>query len=238
MLPTFNLLGNKPSQLLPPPPPHHSRPHEKPLQVQYNPYLCRSLQPPIKSNIMAIDKSITLKKGLTRYHIHRYDLRLKVKQAKTEEDEVSLIQQALQRFLDIMLQADPSTTIAPFFELDQNDKSVPDLTSKFKVSDLDSLPLIKRYFSRLSNWNDQGNVYCSVILAENITFYDIMDKAQQVLLNLENGLFPKASDHEDTAEVGWLLCSTRQQDEERNPDFISNIVKEKVGAKIETHQHQ
>jgi hypothetical protein len=36
-----------------------------------------------------------------------------------------------------------------------------------------------------------------------------MHKARQTLVNLEYGLFPKACDHEDTAEVGWLLYSTR-----------------------------
>jgi hypothetical protein len=69
-----------------------------------------------------------------------------------------------------------------------------------------------------------------LILAKNITFY-IMDKARQAFINLKYGSFPKASDHEETAEVGWLLYSTRQQDEERISEMISNLVKEKVGAK-------
>jgi hypothetical protein len=50
-------------------------------------------------------------------------------------------------------------------------------------------------------------------------------------MNLEYGLFPKACDHEDTAEVGWLLYSTRQQNEERISGLISQLVKEIVGAK-------
>jgi hypothetical protein len=86
-------------------------------------------------------------------------------------------------------------------------------------------------FSRLSNHNDQGNVYCSVILAQNITFYRFLDKARQALMNLEYGLFPKASNHEETAEVGWLLYSMHQHDEERVSDLISNLVKEKVWVK-------
>jgi hypothetical protein len=50
-------------------------------------------------------------------------------------------------------------------------------------------------------------------------------------MNLEYGLFPKACDHVETAEVGWLLYSTRQQNEERISDIISHLVKERVGAK-------
>jgi hypothetical protein len=111
--------------------------------------------------------------------------------------------------MDITLQADSSTIIPPYFELDCNGKSVPYLTEKFKALDLDSLPSLKWFFSRLSNCNDQGNVYCSLIPAQQITFYEFMDRAWQTLVNLEYGLFPKACDHEDAAEVGWLLYSTR-----------------------------
>jgi hypothetical protein len=33
-------------------------------------------------------------------------------------------------------------------------------------------------------------------------------------MNLDYSLFPKASDHEVAAEVGWMLDSTRSHDEE------------------------
>ncbi len=113
-----------------------------------------------------------------------------------------------------------------FFELDRNDKSVPDINLKHQVSNLDSASLLKLYFSRLSNRNDKGNVYCSVILAQNISFHNFMDKARLSLANLEYGLFPKASDHEETAEIGWLFYSVRQQDEERLSEMISCLVNE------------
>ncbi len=58
-----------------------------------------------------------------------------------------------------------------------------------------------------------------------------MDKACQSLINLDYGLFPKASNHEDTAEVGWLFYSTQQQDEEHVSDLISRLVGERGGAK-------
>jgi hypothetical protein len=70
-----------------------------------------------------------------------------------------------------------------------------------------------------------------LILAKNITFY-IMDKARQAFINFKYGSFPKASDHEETAEVGWLLYSTRQQDEERISEMISNLVKGEGGCKM------
>jgi hypothetical protein len=79
-------------------------------QVQYNAYL-RSAQknsttdPVRPTNAMALDKKINLKRRAQRKHIHRYDLRLKIKAAKTEDEEFPILQKALQRFIEIILQA-------------------------------------------------------------------------------------------------------------------------------------
>jgi 3-deoxy-D-manno-octulosonic-acid transferase len=47
-------------------------------------------------------------------------------------------------------------------------------------------------------------------------------------MSLNYGIFPKACDHERIAEIGWLLYSTHQQDEECVLDLISNLVKYKL----------
>jgi hypothetical protein len=178
-----------------------------------------------------LDKAIHVKKGLTRNHLHRYDLRIKVKATKTEVEEFTALQQAFMKFFDICLQADQLSIIPPYFELDRKDKTVLDLSSKFSVSELDSTALLKRYFSRLSAWNDKGNVYCSLILGQNVSFHEFMDKARLALTKLDYGLFPKACDHEETSDVGWLLYSTHQQDEERMSEMISKLVNKNVGVK-------
>ena len=183
--------------------------HRPPSRIPTNPYVTRP------DNDKTLDKAITLKRGATRLHIHRYDLRIKVKACQTEEEEFKCVQQCLQTFFDIVLQADNSSTIPPYFELDGTDRTVPDINSAYLISALDSLESIKRYFSRLSQRNDKGNLYCSLILAQNVSFTDFMDKARSSLMNLDHGIFPKACDHERTAEIGWLLYSTRQQDGER-----------------------
>jgi len=157
-------------------------------KVQYNPYFHRGATSSTKTddgdNLKKLDKNILLKKGVTRSLIHRYNLRLKVKQSKKEEEEFGALEQAFQKFLDISLQVDPSSTVPPFFKLDHNDKSVPDINSKYQVSELDSMPLLKHYFSCLSNRNNKGNVCFSVILVQNISFQKFMDKARLPLANL------------------------------------------------------
>jgi hypothetical protein len=96
---------------------------------------------------------------------------------------------------------------------------------------LDSIDVIKRYFARLSQYNDKGHVYCSVILAQNIAFFDFMDKARASSMNFDGGLIPKACDHERTVEIGWLLYSTHHQDEEWISMMVSKLTKIMVGEK-------
>jgi len=62
---------------------------------------------------MGFDKPIVLKRGLTRAHIHRYNLCIKVKTSQLEDKEFKILQQCLQKFFDIALQADPSSVIPP-----------------------------------------------------------------------------------------------------------------------------
>jgi hypothetical protein len=149
-----------------------------------------STKPQIGNKKNTLDKPIVLKKDVKRSHIHRYNLRVKGKASKSEEEEFMNIQNCLQKFFDIAIQVDSSSITPPYFELDRFDKAVPDISSKFLISALDSIDVIKRYSSRLSQRNDKGNIYCSVILAQNISFFEFMDKAIPSLKNLV--FFPRS----------------------------------------------
>jgi hypothetical protein len=63
-----------------------------------------------------VDKAITLKKSNSRPHIHRYKLHFKTVKAKSEDESHQIIQDTLQRFLEIALQADPKTIMPPYLE--------------------------------------------------------------------------------------------------------------------------
>jgi len=159
--------------------------------------------------IVKPDKVITLKKNAARPHIHRYTLRFKTIKEKNEEEAHQLVKESLQRYLDIVLQADPKTIIPPFLELDRNDKSVSDLSAVFHLSSVDSYHVMKKYFFRLSSRDEAGNRWCSLILAQSLPFPSFMEKAKSSLENMNFSLWPKASDNENTMGVGWLLYSTR-----------------------------
>jgi len=74
------------------------------------------------------DKPIILKKGLTRPHIHRYTLRIKTNNPRTDDDEQQQVQATLQKFWETVLQADSKTIIPPYLELDRGDKNVFDIS--------------------------------------------------------------------------------------------------------------
>ncbi len=56
---------------------------------------------------------LVLKCGMSRPHVHQYELSFLIKKPKNDDEEESLIQKALQRFLEIMLQVDLHTVIPP-----------------------------------------------------------------------------------------------------------------------------
>ncbi len=172
-----------------------------------------------------------LKKNISRSHIHRYTLRFKTIKAKSEDESHQLIMESLQRFLEIVLQADAKTIIPPYLELDWNDKSVPDLSSAFPVSSLESYHIIKKYFFRLSPRDDEGISWCSIILAQTYPFAQFMTKVKYSLENSDFSLWPKATDNENTIDAGWLLYSTRAQDEERISNLLSELTGENLGVK-------
>jgi hypothetical protein len=141
--------------------------------VRYNPFYHRKTpahapQKPKED----LDKPIVLKQGQKRIHVHRYDMRISVKKGKNEDKEFNALKAALLKFLDLLLQADATIIIPPFYEIERSDKAASDFSSKFQVSDLDSQVAIKRYFARLSKVTDRGFAYCNVIIAHSSSFLE------------------------------------------------------------------
>jgi hypothetical protein len=65
---------------------------------------------------------------------------------KSEEENQIILQEALQRFLEIVLQADLKSIVSPYLELDRNNRSVSDLSAASPVSSIDSYHVLKNFF--------------------------------------------------------------------------------------------
>jgi hypothetical protein len=178
-----------------------------------------------------LDKPIILKRGIVRAHVHRYDIRMSIEKYKSEDDEQQAIQKALQAFLEILLQADPKTVIPPYFELERGNKDIPDLSTSFQVSAIESFSTLKRYVTCLNPRYDKGNFYGSLIIAQTKPFHQIIEQASNSLQNQGFGIWPKSCNHELCTDIGWFLYSLRQQDDQRLTELISELIQEPIRLK-------
>jgi hypothetical protein len=171
-----------------------------------------------------IDKPITLKNKETRRHVHRYDLRIGIKECHSEEEEQKLLQGQLEEFLDTMLSADRSILVPPYYELDQSNPSFQDLSSTFKITEVESFTKLKRYFSRLGNRNpNMGFVYCSCIVATSEPHAVLMTRVSQILQESKLSLWPRSSDHENVGRIGRLLYSLQDIDVSRLKSILTSL---------------
>ena len=110
-----------------------------------------------------------------------------IKSIKSDEEEQLLIQSTLKKFMDILLQPDPKSIIPPFLKLDRKDKAIPDLSANFDPDAIDSFSLQKHYFSIMSTSDEAGFLWCSVIIAQNISCHQLQDKARHSFQNQSFG---------------------------------------------------
>jgi hypothetical protein len=65
----------------------------------------------------------------------------------------------------------------------------------------------------------------------SIPFSQFIEKVRYSLENQNFSLWPKASDNENAIDVGWLLYSTRHQDEERLAALYLQLTGYFIGVK-------
>jgi len=90
---------------------------------------------------------------------------------------------------------------------------------------------LKRYFHRLFPRAEGGQFYCNIILASSKFPEILLDTMVVHLSDNQMGLWRRSIDAEQVTEIGWLLYSTRQQDEKRLASLLSELTKEKIGAR-------
>lgn len=64
---------------------------------------------------------------------------------KHDDDKETLVQKALQKSLEILIQVDAHTIITPYFELEQQDKAIMDICTDFQVRAVQFFCFLKQY---------------------------------------------------------------------------------------------
>jgi hypothetical protein len=181
---------------------------------------------------LLLDKPIILKNNETRRHVHRYDLRIGIKECRSEEEEQKLLQGLLEEFFDTMLSADKTIVIPPYYDLDRSNSTFDDISATLKISDIESFTRLKRYFSRLGNRNPAtGYIYCSCIIAASTPHSAIMTQVSQILQESKMSLWPRSSDHENVGRIGWLLYSLQDMDALRLKSILTTLTGCEIGVK-------
>jgi hypothetical protein len=131
-----------------------------------------------------------------------------------------------------MLSADKTIIIPPYYELDRANTAFTDISSSFRIADVESFTKLKRYFSRLGNRNpNTGFVYCSCIVAASEPHTALMTKVSQILQESKLSLWPRSSDHENVGRIGWLLYSLQDMDASRLKTLLTSLTGVEIGVK-------
>ena len=203
-----------------------------PAEVEADPLLEYKEQSKKQSSVkFSSSAGIELKDGQTRPFIHRFDVRIEVKATDSEEDCQKLMQKQLHLFFSMVLQADETALITPYLTLDRSSNGFKDLSMKYPVANIKGFTNVKRYFSRLFPRKEGGQFYCNVILALSRTPESVLSLLRQPLLDNSIGLWRRTTDCEQVSEVGWLLYSSREQEESRISQLLSKMLKENIGVR-------
>jgi hypothetical protein len=176
------------------------------------------------------NRVIQFKDNQERPYIHQYNLKIETKQMDTEAECERLILKQLQLFHSLVLQADGTTLIPPYLILNCTAHGFKDLSTKTTAAMLKGIGTVKRYFHRLFPRQEGGQFYCNVILATSKTPANFCDAITLHLCDNRMGLWQHSIDAEQVTEIGWLLYSSRQQDDKRVADLLTHCTGEKIGA--------
>jgi hypothetical protein len=78
---------------------------------------------------------------------------------------------------------------------------------------------------------DGGFIYCQLILATSCPIDSLIEKIRPSLMQYNLGLWQRLTDCEQVSDIGWLLYSTRHQDEQSLAHLLSSLIGEPIGLR-------
>jgi hypothetical protein len=129
------------------------------------------------------------------------------------------------------LKADDKAITPPYLIGDREARGIQDLSNTYTMANVKGLASTKRFFHRLFPRAEGRMFYCNVIRATSKSPSSFMDALSIHLRDNKMGLWQRSIDAEQVSEIGWLLYSTRQQDEKRISTLLSVLTEEKIGGR-------
>ncbi len=137
----------------------------------------------------------------------------------------------LNLFFSLLLKADERAIIPPYLIGDRDARGIQDLSYKYTIANVKGIASAKRYFHRLFPRAEGGMFYCNVIMVTSKSPSNLMETLSTQLRDNSMGLWQRSIDAEQVSEIGWLLYSTRQQNDKWISSLLSDLTEEKIGAR-------
>jgi len=135
------------------------------------------------------------------------------------------------------LKADDKAITPPYLIGDREARGIQDLSNTYTMANVKGLASTKRFFHRLFPRAEGRMFYCNVIRATSKSPSSFMDALSIHLRDNKMGLWQRSIDAEQVSEIGWLLYSTRQQDEKCISTLLSVLTEEKNWRQMENNSY-
>lgn len=145
--------------------------------------------------------------------------------------------ETIKSIFSLLLKADDKAITPPYLIGDREARGIQDLSNTYTMANVKGLASTKRFFHRLFPRAEGRMFYCNVIRATSKSPSSFMDALSIHLRDNKMGLWQRSIDAEQVSEIGWLLYSTRQQDEKRISTLLSVLTEEKNWRQMENNSY-
>jgi len=159
-------------------------------------------------------------------NITRFTVKLSVKPSNEPERTMLL---ALQELITELIKADTKLQVYTWKE------NSPDIRAK-EAKDINTIPDSKKFFSKLfvPKQLTASTIYTEIRIGHDNPIDEIRKEMQNWLRLNNHGLYYKMLQTETSAEIGWLLYSTREMDAGALADEMADILGMQVGLRWKT----
>lgn len=163
-----------------------------------------------------------------RKHAFTTRLTFKITCASSDNAEKTLLD-IFEDFIDELIRADTSAAILPWKSIHRSQGSITKASSAPKNAKALRVYLNRFYINRMPDTD--FTTYPGIHIGHDKPLEDLRDELSLWLQDGDHGLFYKMLQVEESAEIGWLLYSTKEMDAGALVDEIEDLIGLKIGLR-------